>query len=216
MEETAEAYNYICNPFCFFRLSLLCFVLLVASTCFISFGLSTFLISLSVVMVSIFFLFLFTKKKRTLDENLINDHENLLQQNELDQIHHYQVGSPDFQPNSGSEDGTVTSEDFELNWTCPNNGDWGLISSSDDDGDGDDTDDDNLIEISLPKQSIRNFKEELMQKPQQSQSDLLPEYIFQQEGLMELVAEINEMNEEENLIEIDISNGIHQVFKVCD
>ncbi|KAA8527061.1 hypothetical protein F0562_008710 [Nyssa sinensis] len=189
MEETAEAYHYICAPFCFFRLSLLCFVLLVASlasTCLISFGFSTFLISLS-VLVFLFHLVL-TKKKRTLEnsvqnEDLINDHENLLQrklqpengtitqnkaaqQNELDQIHPYHVGSLDFPPNGGSEDDTITSVDFELNWVCPNNVHWGPISSSDDDDD----DDDNLIEISFPEKSIKNVKEELRQKPQQSKA----------------------------------------------
>jgi hypothetical protein len=35
----------------------------------------------------------------------------------------------------------------------------------------------------------------------------LPESIFRQQGLMELFAEIAEVNEEENLIEIDLSMG---------
>lgn len=37
--------------------------------------------------------------------------------------------------------------------------------------------------------------------------DFLPESIFKKQGLMELLAEINDMNEDENLIEIDISVG---------
>jgi hypothetical protein len=38
--------------------------------------------------------------------------------------------------------------------------------------------------------------EEPKQKAQSNLQDLLPESIFQQQGLMEILAEINEMNEE--------------------
>ncbi|MFQ6620083.1 hypothetical protein Gotur_000434 [Gossypium turneri] len=41
----------------------------------------------------------------------------------------------------------------------------------------------------------------------QKLTDSKPECIFQQRSLMELLAELNDMNEEDNLIEIDISMG---------
>ncbi|KAH1092631.1 hypothetical protein GLYMA_14G013800v4 [Glycine max] len=55
-----------------------------------------------------------------------------------------------------------------------------------------DGEEDGLIEIKLPNNHFPEF---------------LPESIFKQQGLTELLAEINEMNEDENLIEIDISKG---------
>ncbi|KAG5053456.1 hypothetical protein glysoja_025934 [Glycine soja] len=60
------------------------------------------------------------------------------------------------------------------------------------DYDVDEEEEDGLIEIKLPNNYFLEF---------------LPESIFKQQGLTELWAEINEMNEDENLIEIDISKG---------
>ena len=47
--------------------------------------------------------------------------------------------------------------------------------------------------------------EEPKQKAQSNLQDFLPETIFQQQGLMDILAKINEMNEEKILIEIDLS-----------
>ncbi|XP_044473458.1 uncharacterized protein LOC123201917 [Mangifera indica] len=69
-----------------------------------------------------------------------------------------------------------------------------LMNSRDSVSEGDeDEDEDGLIEITIPNS-----------KP----SEFLPQSIFYQQGLMELLADINGVNEEEeNLIEIDISMG---------
>ncbi|KAF2292447.1 hypothetical protein GH714_022893 [Hevea brasiliensis] len=72
--------------------------------------------------------------------------------------------------------------------------------------DGSISDEESLIEIALPSGHYIGHKEGFnLQKK-------LPDFttagsLFKQHGLMELLAEINEMNEEENLIEIDISMG---------
>ncbi|KAJ7960245.1 Eukaryotic translation initiation factor 3 subunit C like [Quillaja saponaria] len=77
--------------------------------------------------------------------------------------------------------------------------------------DGSISDEDSLIEIALPSGHYVGHREEeeepnfnlLHQKKQEYPTD----YIFGQCSLMEFLAEFNEMNEEENLIEIDISMG---------
>ncbi|XP_062104827.1 uncharacterized protein LOC133816242 [Humulus lupulus] len=93
--------------------------------------------------------------------------------------------------------------------------------------DGSISDEESLIEISLPSghyvdhhhdHDHQNHKEDLEpmsfnlhhQKSNIMGKDLFPDAscnIFRERSLMELLAEINEMNEEENLIEIDISMG---------
>ncbi|KAI4306212.1 hypothetical protein L6164_029506 [Bauhinia variegata] len=70
-----------------------------------------------------------------------------------------------------------------------------------------DDDEDSLIEINLPIGDFPGLSEEPKQKLLSKLPDFLPESIFNQQGLVELLAEINEMNEDENLIEIDISMG---------
>ncbi|CAJ1971510.1 unnamed protein product [Sphenostylis stenocarpa] len=60
------------------------------------------------------------------------------------------------------------------------------------DSDGYDDEEDGLIEIQLPNNHFSEF---------------WAECIFKQQGFTELMAEINEMNEDANLIEIDISKG---------
>ncbi|MED6196295.1 hypothetical protein PIB30_046108 [Stylosanthes scabra] len=75
----------------------------------------------------------------------------------------------------------------------------------DDDDEEEEEEEDSLIEIKLPN---RYLFEEPKQKFESNLPELfLPEYMFKQKGLMELLAEMNEINEDENLIEIDISMG---------
>jgi len=72
------------------------------------------------------------------------------------------------------------------------------LDSNNDDDDEEDEDEDGLIEIKLPSNHFSCLKED-------SKQNL--DFIFKQQGLMDLLAEINEMNEDENLIEIDIFKG---------
>nr|DAD21165.1 TPA_asm: hypothetical protein HUJ06_022628 [Nelumbo nucifera] len=59
--------------------------------------------------------------------------------------------------------------------------------------------DDSLIEIELPNGHCVGQTPNLL--------EMLSRSISRQKGIMELLSEINEMSEEENLIEIDISMG---------
>ncbi|QHO26554.1 uncharacterized protein DS421_7g200580 [Arachis hypogaea] len=80
---------------------------------------------------------------------------------------------------------------------------YGMISNSD--VEEEEEEEDSLIEIKLPN---RYLVEEPKQKFESNLTELfLPEYMFKQKGLMDLLEEINEINEDENLIEIDISMG---------
>ncbi|KAK7837768.1 hypothetical protein CFP56_020815 [Quercus suber] len=100
-----------------------------------------------------------------------------------------------------------TSEESEVEWSFHDNVD----DQSPDYSDGSISDEESLIEIALPSGQYVGHKEELPNvnnhKQQIKLPDFSPESIFQQHCLMELISEINEMNEEENLIEIDISMG---------
>ncbi|XP_058782188.1 uncharacterized protein LOC131656503 [Vicia villosa] len=75
------------------------------------------------------------------------------------------------------------------------------ISDEYEDEDGEDS----LIEIHLPNGNFSNLAHESTQKMESELLDFLWESIFMQQNLMELLSETNDMNEDENLIEIDIS-----------
>lgn len=66
---------------------------------------------------------------------------------------------------------------------------------------------DSLIEIHLPKRNFSNLAsaEESTQKMESELLDFLSESILKQQNLMQVLSEINDMNEDESLIEIDIS-----------
>ncbi|KAM7495291.1 hypothetical protein LguiB_029900 [Lonicera macranthoides] len=121
------------------------------------------------------------------------------QENGVNQIEEFlAITSPDLYSESGSNDQSSTSEDSD--WP-----DSGNACQSPDCSDGSISDEESLIEIALPSGHYVSPKEEDLKLK-------LPNYsreaIFAQNELMELLAEINEMNEEENLIEIDISMGL--------
>ncbi|VVA30517.1 PREDICTED: glysoja_042073 [Prunus dulcis] len=114
------------------------------------------------------------------------------QQNENVTNYEDQVEHPDVQ--SESDEQSVPSENFELNWMCSN--DLGPKVEISDGCSVSDDDDDSLIEINLPAS-----------EPKEKLQSNLPDSIFRQQGLREHLADINEVNEEDNLIEIDISMG---------
>jgi len=63
---------------------------------------------------------------------------------------------------------------------------------------------DNMIEIHLPSSNLSNLTKESMPNLE-CKPDFISESIFDQQSLMQLLAEMNDMNEDEDLIEIDIS-----------
>ncbi|XWS31087.1 hypothetical protein CRYUN_Cryun23aG0047300 [Craigia yunnanensis] len=120
------------------------------------------------------------------------------------QIHDYLVRSPDVLSEKERVDQLSTTEDSEVDWPFRDN-----MDQSPDYSDGSISDEDSLIEISLPGGHYVSHKVDEPNKcsMQQKLPDFIPESIFQQRSLMELLAEFNDMNEEDNLIEIDISMG---------
>lgn len=115
-----------------------------------------------------------------------------------------QSSSPDLVAESACLDDLSTSEDSEvLDWPFGDH-----VDQSPDCSDGSISDEESLIEISLPGgYYVGNDKEEeSIFNLQQKMSGLSQKAIFQQHTLFELLAEINDY-EEENLIEIDISMG---------
>ncbi|KAH7546924.1 hypothetical protein FEM48_Zijuj01G0252400 [Ziziphus jujuba var. spinosa] len=130
------------------------------------------------------------------------------QHSEKGVIHDYQEVQ-DIPTDSEGTDDSVPSEIFELKWTSPSNveGQNLAVSDSSVSEEDDDDDDDSLIEISLPGSESSGIKENANLNLQSKLPELLPESIFKEHGFRELIEEMNEMNEEENLIEIDISMG---------
>ncbi|KAK7393787.1 hypothetical protein VNO78_22351 [Psophocarpus tetragonolobus] len=88
-----------------------------------------------------------------------------------------------------------TSEDYEVDHTpeC---------------SDGTISDEDSLIEIALPSgHFVGHHQKEESNSKYNNCSLQQKKALFNQQSLMEFLAEFNEMNEEENLIEIDIAMG---------
>ncbi|KAK9285629.1 hypothetical protein L1049_024826 [Liquidambar formosana] len=128
------------------------------------------------------------------------------QEGGIGQIHDYLVRSPDSLSESESIDQSSTSEDSEVDWPFQDNLGRSSVCS-----DGSISDEESLIEITLPSGHYVGSKDEEEPKSnlnlQQKLPDFSTESMFRQHSLMELLADINDMNEEENLIEIDISMG---------
>lgn len=125
------------------------------------------------------------------------------EENGVDEIHDYLAAkSADLYSESESIDQTFTSEeDSDIEWPYS-----GEAPQSPDFSDGSISDEESLIEIALPSGQYVCPKQEDNAKYicQHKLPYFSPEAIFRQHGLMELFAEFNE---EENLIEIDISMG---------
>ncbi|KAJ9176773.1 hypothetical protein P3X46_012052 [Hevea brasiliensis] len=99
---------------------------------------------------------------------------------------------------------STSDQDSEADWPFQDK-----MFRSPDCSDGSISDEESLIEIALPSGHYIGHKEEESKFNLQKK---FPDFtttgsFYKQHGLMELLAELNEMNEEENLIEIDISMG---------
>ncbi|KAL5865418.1 hypothetical protein ACOSQ3_002932 [Xanthoceras sorbifolium] len=134
-------------------------------------------------------------------------------QTEHDHDHEYSIRSspPELLSESESlDDQLSTSEDYsEVDWPFQD-----IVYQSLDCSDGSISDEESLIEIALPSGHYVNYnnkEEEEEDQPHKLNKvpDFLPQSILKQHSLMELLAELNDMNiiEEDNLIEIDISMG---------
>ncbi|GFZ05399.1 hypothetical protein Acr_17g0009710 [Actinidia rufa] len=93
------------------------------------------------------------------------------------------------------DESSVTDQDSEADWPYYS----GNVGPRRDDSDGSISDEESLIEIALPSgHYVGPEKEEAKLSSQKEQKFQSP---------MEFLADINEVNEEDNLIEIDISMG---------
>ncbi|KAK7387167.1 hypothetical protein VNO78_27724 [Psophocarpus tetragonolobus] len=108
---------------------------------------------------------------------------------------------------SKSSDGSIMGESFEMDHYGNQNENTSDSLASDDSYEEEEEEEDSLIEINLPSGHFSDLSEDPKQKLQSELPDFQPDSIFKQQGLMELLSEINDMNEDENLIEIDISLG---------
>ncbi|KAB2096171.1 hypothetical protein ES319_A01G091500v1 [Gossypium barbadense] len=105
-----------------------------------------------------------------------------------------------------SLDLTSERENVEMKWMISGNEERNR-EISDEYSTSEEDDEEGLIEIAIPSNDPTGLNEEPKPNLQSSLPTLLPEPMFHQQDLVELLEEINEVNEEENLIEIDISMG---------
>ncbi|CAJ1963904.1 unnamed protein product [Sphenostylis stenocarpa] len=101
-----------------------------------------------------------------------------------------------------SRAGSILGESFEMDHKGNKNENISDSITSEDDYE-DEEEEDSLIEINLPCSLFPDLNED----PEQKLQSKLPDSIFKQQSLMELLAEFNDINEDENLIEIDITIG---------
>ncbi|XP_021288298.1 uncharacterized protein LOC110419533 [Herrania umbratica] len=219
-------------PFCKFCVALL--VPSIVLTSFIGLGFCSILFTITILVSSTIFLVTLTNKKRSvvvLEENPVSKdlsegeaEEKVLQpviesvppeSNAAAQeagigiVHDdFQVKSLGSTSDSESSDDSGSSSNLDLNWMIPGNNAEQNPEISDDSVSADEEEEEGLIEIAIPGNAESEPK---VVPPPNLQSNLppfLPESIFkQQQDLVDFSAEINEVNEEENLIEIDISIG---------
>lgn len=97
-----------------------------------------------------------------------------------------------------------SSEDSDIDWPFS-----GELEQSPLCSDGSISDEESLIEIALPSGQFVKDRPKLSfhQQHQKVFPNLEPESIFQQHCLMDFLADISDVYEEDNLIEIDISMG---------
>ncbi|PIA58391.1 hypothetical protein AQUCO_00500366v1 [Aquilegia coerulea] len=229
--------NQMCSSFCLCRHYLLSFTFVALFLIYVgSFSslFSSILFSSIVSVISTLLFTTFTKPKPALERNevicetvsssfksiemeevseqLQQDNEGIspekeCQEVEVSVVHDCFVKADNFLSESESVDLSSTSDDSDADWPYQSNMDC-IRNCSDDSIDSISDDEDSLIEIALPEGNYISPKHDSKLKSQLPNfPDFFQESLFRQKGLMELLADINEMNEEDNMIEIDISMG---------
>ncbi|XAR55256.1 hypothetical protein NMG60_11035281 [Bertholletia excelsa] len=218
---------------CFFRNPLqwtALFAPFLVYSAFVGFGFFPFLFT-AVALISSSIFFSFSKHKPVLVEKPVNDEkvvsypraeiENMTKEEENLEVEVSEKVSKQGQDGpldslsafESIERSFTADQDSEVEW--PHSGN--LVDCSEDSI----SDEEGLIEIALPsghyvspeeeEEGEEEEEEEEEEKPkfifQPKNSDLLQDSIFKQQSLVELLADINEVTEEDNLIEIDISMG---------
>ncbi|MBA0823124.1 hypothetical protein Goarm_019875 [Gossypium armourianum] len=217
MVETATE-NQRCSPFDLFKPYLLCVSILVPSlvlTSFLGLGFYVILFTTTILIISTSFLVKFSKKSNgVLVENPSSTKLQVEDEVLTPLLMNETVSDAAIEADNGivnefqvddSLDLTSGREYVEMKWMISGNVERNREIS--DEYSTSEEDDEGLIEIALPSNDTTGLNEEPKPNLQSNLPTLVPEPIFHQQDLVELSEEINEVNEEENLIEIDISMG---------
>lgn len=205
------------------QICLLCVAVVIPCIVFTSFlGLGPYpiIFTVPILVLSASFLVRFTKKtksdaveEKVLQETVSESDAAPIAGNGII-VDEFQVESVDLTSETESstdDDSGSSDQNLEMNWMVSGNHveqNITEILSDDSTSDDDDDEEEGLIEITIP--GTPGVSEEPKANIVQSINlgNFLPESIFRQQDLVELLmAEMNEANEEENLIEIDISIG---------
>ena len=215
--------NQICSPFYLFKPYLLCVAFLVPSivlTSFLGLGFYPILFTIPILILSTSFLVTFTKKRKVVlvenpasrklqvEEKVVQpvlietvSESGAAQEADIGIVNEFQVELLDLTTESESSDDSGSSENLELNWMISGNVEQNPEISYDSPSE------EGLIEIAIPSNDSICLSEEPKENLQSNLPTFFPESIFKQQDRVEILAEMNEVNEEENLIEIDISMG---------
>ncbi|PPS04240.1 hypothetical protein GOBAR_AA16433 [Gossypium barbadense] len=218
MVETATK-NQRCSPFDLFKPYLLCVSILVPSlvlTSFLGLGFYVILFTTTILIISTSFLVKFSKKSNgVLVENPSSTKLQVEAEVLTPLLMNKTVSDASIEADNGivnefqvddSLDLTSERENVEMKWMISGNEERNR-EISDEYSTSEEDDEEGLIEIAIPSNDPTGLNEEPKPNLQSSLPTLLPEPMFHQQDLVELLEEINEVNEEENLIEIDISMG---------
>ncbi|XP_017641089.1 uncharacterized protein LOC108482466 [Gossypium arboreum] len=211
--------NQRCSPFDLFKPYLLCVSILVPSlvlTSFLGLGFYVILFTTTILIISTSFLVKFSKKSNgVLVENPSSTKLQVEAEVLTPLLMNKTVSDASIEADNGivnefqvddSLDLTSERENVEMKWMISGNEERNR-EISDEYSTSEEDDEEGLIEIAIPSNDPTGLNEEPKPNLQSSLPTLLPEPMFHQQDLVELLEEINEVNEEENLIEIDISMG---------
>ncbi|XP_016736848.2 uncharacterized protein [Gossypium hirsutum] len=212
--------NQRCSPFDLFKPYLLCVSILVPSlvlTSFLGLGFYVILFTATILIISTSFLVKFSKKSNgVLVENPSSTKLQVEDEVLTPLLMNKTVSDAAIEADNGivnefqvddSLDLTSEREYVEMKWMISDNVLERNREISDEYSTSEEDDEEGLIEIAIPSNDTTSLNEEPKPNLQSNLPTLLPEPIFHQQDLVELLEEINEVNEEENLIEIDISMG---------
>ncbi|XP_057506550.1 uncharacterized protein LOC130789759 [Actinidia eriantha] len=187
---------------CFFKSPLKCIYVLVpflACFAFVDCGFWPLLFTISLVILSSI-VFTFSNHKPALVQTPVEKDEKCSSEVEttVEEQGSCQISPLDdsfSESDQSIDESSVTDQDSEAAWPYYS----GDVDPSPDDSDGSISDEESLIEIALPSGHYVGFEKEEPKLSSQQQQKF--------HSLIEFLADINEVNEEDNLIEIDISMG---------
>jgi len=175
-------------------MALFALLLLFSSYLLVGYGFLSLLYTSMVIVFSTFLYVIIVSKQRKVNVDILVE-ENFLNSDD-EKSNEANEAEEEVDIDDESQDPLSTSEGSE-------------VDHSHDYSDGSISDEESLIEIALPSGNYVNMQKDESDyySLQQKKKELFGDAIFSQQSLMELLSEFNEVIEEENLIEIDISMG---------